>query len=500
MLIDYIYICKKNILNFYFYDIILWNGCDFMKKTKIICSIGPASSSVEVMTKMVESGMNVARINFSHAVEEEVKNVLATVDEVRRITGENVAILYDTKGPDFRCGIMQEGGVNLVNGNLIRIVKDNVIGTEESFSVNCPNAIDKIEVGNIILLEDALMKIQVVSKEIDGVTCMIIDGGILGSKKSINVPGVKLDLAFMSPQDIEDIKYACLNGGDFLALSFVENKENILEVRKLLKELNREDMQIISKVESSTALDNLSDIIDYSDGIMVARGDLGVEVPIQNLPIIQKNMIRECREKGKFVIVATEMLASMYTNPRPTRAEVTDISNAVLDGTDAVMLSGESTIGKHPVEAVRFMRDICMETEKYGRRYASKFSVNDTNDITEAIAKAVLTSVSSLDVKSIVVPTTGGHSAKVMSNLRPESIVLAICPNEKVARRLALNYGVYTKVVNINDNDMDDVVHHCKKEAKEYLNLNEKDIIIITGGIHDNPNIKRTNFLKIEEI
>ena len=470
-----------------------------MKKTKIICSIGPASSSVEVMKKMVEAGMNVARINFSHATLEENRQVLETIKEVRTLTGENIAILYDTKGPDFRCGIMQEGGVNLLSGNFIRIVKENVIGNEERFSVNCPDAIDKIKEGNTILLEDALMKLQVVSKEFDGVTCVVVDGGILNSKKGINVPGVNLNLPFMSKQDIEDIKYACNNGGDFLALSFVESKENILEARKLLKEFNREDMQIISKVESSTALKNLDDIIEFSDGVMVARGDLGVEVPIQELPIIQKNMIKKCREKGKFVIVATEMLASMYTNPRPTRAEVSDISNAVLDGTDAVMLSGESTIGKHPIEAVKYMADICEETEKYGE-YSYKLQCGKSTDITEAIASAVLTSVSSLEVKAIVVPTTGGHSAMVMSNLRPNTIILAICPNEKIARKLSLSYGVYPKIVEIDDNNMDDVVHHCKKEAKEFLSLKEKDVIIITGGIHDNPHIKQTNFLKIEEI
>ena len=470
-----------------------------MKKTKIICSIGPASSSVEVMKKMVEAGMNVARINFSHATLEENRQVLETIKEVRTLTGENISILYDTKGPDFRCGIMQEGGVNLLSGNFIRIVKENVIGNEERFSVNCPDAIDKIKEGNTILLEDALMKLQVVSKEFDGVTCVVVDGGILNSKKGINVPGVNLNLPFMSKQDIEDIKYACNNGGDFLALSFVESKENILEARKLLKEFNREDMQIISKVESSTALKNLDDIIEFSDGVMVARGDLGVEVPIQELPIIQKNMIKKCREKGKFVIVATEMLASMYTNPRPTRAEVSDISNAVLDGTDAVMLSGESTIGKHPIEAVKYMADICEETEKYGE-YSYKLQCSKSTDITEAIASAVLTSVSSLEVKAIVVPTTGGHSAMVMSNLRPNTIILAICPNEKIARKLSLSYGVYPKIVEIDDNNMDDVVHHCKKEAKEFLSLKEKDVIIITGGIHDDPHIKQTNFLKIEEI
>jgi len=470
-----------------------------MKKTKIICSIGPASSSVEVMTKMVEVGMNVARINFSHATKEDNDKVLNTIREVRSITGQHIGILYDTKGPDFRCSVMQDGGVNLVPGRFIRIVKEEVVGNEERFSVNCPQALDKIDVGDIVLLEDALMKLQVISKEVDGVTCVVVFGGILQSKKSINVPGVNLELPFMSKQDVEDIIYACENDGDFLALSFVESKDNIEEVRKLLKEHNREDLQIISKVESSTAISNLDDIIDYSDGIMVARGDLGVEVPIEKLPILQKDMIRRCRAKEKFVIVATEMLASMSTSPRPTRAEVTDISNAVLDGTDAVMLSGESTVGKHPIESVKFMADICEETEKYGD-YAYKVCVNKSNDVTEAIASAVLSSVSGLDVKAIVVPTSGGHSAMVMSNLRPAPIILAACPNEKVARRLSLSYGVYSKVVEVNDNDMDEAVLNSKKVAKDFFDLKENDIVIITGGIHEKPHVKQTNFLKIEQI
>ena len=258
-------------------------------------------------------------------------------------------------------------------------------------------------------------------------------------------------------------------------------------------------MNIISKIETKRALENLDAIIDASDGIMVARGDLGVEVDVERLPIIQKDMIKRCREKGKFVIVATEMLASMYESARPTRAEVTDISNAVLDGTDAVMLSDESTVGKHPIEAVKYMARICEEAER-NPRYATKFERKNTKSITERIGEAVLTSAESMDIKAIVVPTSGGHSASVMSNLRPETMILAICPNEKVARKLAINYGIVTEIVNIDDNDLDDMVYHCRKEAIKFLNLQEKDVIIITGGIHVGRKVKQTNFLKIEEI
>lgn len=471
-----------------------------MKKTKIICSIGPASQNVDVMSEMVKKGMNVARVNFSHGNYQEYRDILNAVKETRIRTGKNISILYDTKGPDFRCGEIKEEGLQLIKGNIVRILKQNVVGSDNYFSVNHPESLDKINVGNEILLEDALMKLVVISKELDGLTCRVVDGGLLKSKKGMNVPGVKLDLPFMSEQDKEDIKFACLNEGDFLALSFVENKENVLEAKRILEENGRSDMKIISKVESKTGVDNLDEIIAESDGIMVARGDLGVEVPVEFLPIIQKDMIRKCRENEKFVIVATEMLASMYTSSRPTRAEVTDISNAVFDGTDAVMLSGESTIGQHPIEAVEYMAKICEESEK-NSIYCTKFNRPKSNDITEAIASAVITSQETLDIKAIVVPTTGGHSPVVISNLRPKVIVLAPCPNEKVARSLSLNYGVYPIVCeNTKDDDMDETVKFAKQEAIRVLGLQPKDKIIITGGIHENKSIKQTNFMKIEEI
>ncbi len=468
-----------------------------MKKTKIICSIGPASANTNVMCDMVKSGMNVARINFSHATYEANEKTLAVIDEVRKITGENIAVLYDTKGPDFRCGLI-EGEMNLIQDNLVKIVKEDVVGRDNYFTVNYKDALDKINVGDFILLDDGLMRLKVENKDVESLTCRVIDGGVLTSKKGISVPGVNLSLPFLSEQDVKDILYAIEKNGDFLALSFVESKENVLAVRKILDE-HKSRMKIISKIESSTALTNLDDIIEVSDGIMVARGDLGVETPVETLPLIQKELIKKCRDQEKFVIVATEMLASMYTSPRPTRAEVTDISNAVLDGADAVMLSGETTVGKHPIQAVRYMNNICIESEKYDE-YARKYENKMINDVTEAVASAVLASSKMLDAKGIIVPTSGGHSAAVISNLRPKSIILALCPNETVSRSLALNYGVYAVVLPTLENDMDDVVEKCKNEAIKTLNLNKNDIIIITGGIHKDKEIKQTNFMKIEEI
>ncbi len=467
-----------------------------MKKTKIICSIGPASTSYDVMREMVLSGMNVARINFSHATLEERKAVEEAATKVNKDLGTNVAIIYDTKGPDFRTGVMAEGGIKLEEGNIIRIVKKDVLGTEESFTVNYKNVLKDINIGDKVLLEDGLMKLVVIDKEDDDLVCRILAGGLLKSKKGINVPGVDLHIEFLSPEDVSDIVYACEKKGDFLALSFVNSKENILAVREILKEHNS-DMKIISKIESGIALQNLDEIIEYSDGIMVARGDLGVEIPCEEIPIVQKEIIKKCREQGKTCIVATEMLASMYTSARPTRAEVTDIANAVLDGCDAVMLSGETTVGKYPIDAVRYMARICENTEEHidydmDRREAHC-------DITGAIAHSAVEVSNSLKAKLIIAATMSGYTARKISNLKPRCLVLATCPNDRVAKSLALDWGVYTKITKVYEST-DEVVEDAILKAKEFANLQSKDIIIITGGLPNNIENKQTNLMKIEEI
>ena len=469
-----------------------------MKKTKIICSIGPASCSVDTMTKMVEAGMNVARINFSHATDEEKINVVKTVKEVRKNTGKYIGILYDTKGPEFRNGMLENNEITLTEGKIIRMVKENVLGNEERFSVNHPSAIDSLNVGDVVLLENGLMKIEVISKEEDGVTCKIINGGVLGNKKSLSVPGVHLDIPFISEDDYNDIVYACNHDGNFLALSFVSTKEDVLEVRKILKENNREDLKLISKIESTTGVENLESILEVSDGIMVARGDLGVEVPMAELPITQMNIILKCRENGKIAIVATEMLESMKKNMRPTRAEVSDIANAVLSGTDAVMLSGETTTGKYPVEAVRHMASICEANEKYFN-YEEKINAHYAKDIPSTVAASIDAATNTLDVKVIVAATLSGYTARKISNLRPNSIILAACPNENVAYGLALNFGVYPTIIPI-EKTTDKLLADCVDKAKEIFNLNKGDIVILSGGIPIEKNISVTNFMKIEEI
>lgn len=471
-----------------------------MKKTKIVCSIGPASNQPDVMEKMVRAGMNVARINFSHATIEERELACSSVREVRKRTGMNVAILWDTKGPEFRCGIMENDSIELVPGETIDIVKETVTGTKERFSVNHPSAIDSLNVGDIILLENAKMKLEVIAKYEDRVTCKIIDGGVLGNRKSMSVPGIKLDIPYVSDADREDIIYACEHGGEFLAISFVSTKEDVLEVKEILKEHGREDLQIICKIESALGIENLEEILSVSDGVMVARGDLGTEVPSEMVPIYQKQMINTCRRLGKISIVATEMLETMMSsdNIRPKRAETSDIANAVLDGTDAVMLSGETTIGKHPVETVAAMAKICETTEKYAS-FDYAFDIESLDNITKSIASNVVLSTDALGAKLICAATISGRTARVISNLKPDAPILALCTDEKTGRRLALNWGVYAGTLPFLDTT-DEVLTQSVEKAKEFMDLNKGDLIVITGGFPNTETKRITNLMKIEEI
>ena len=469
-----------------------------MKKTKIICSIGPSSCHPDVMEQMVNAGMNVARINFSHATLEEKQGVVASVKEVRKRTGANIAILYDTKGPEFRNGMLENDEINLVEGKTIRVVKENVLGNEERFTVNHPQALDSLKVGDAILLENGLMKIEVISVEEDGVTCEIINGGVLGNKKSLSVPGVHLDIPFISEQDKEDLIYACEHDGDFVALSFVSTAADVLEAKEIFKAHNREDMKIIAKIENLTGIENLESILEVADGVMVARGDLGVEAPMEDLPILQKMMAQKTREYGKICVVATEMLESMKKSARPTRAEVSDVANAVLDGTDAVMLSGETTMGKFPIETVRYMAGICEHAEQ-NVDFEGVFSSSREINITETIATSVVESSNMLNAKLIVAATMSGYTAKKISNLKPNCPILAACSSEAVARSLALNWGVYPTIVPIY-NSTDEVINDSKQKAQEFMPLEEKDIIVITGGFPNNAVARTTNLMKIEQI
>ncbi len=469
---------------------------DIVKKTKVICTIGPASDSAEVMEKMVNEGMNCARINLSHATEDGILKTIDNIREVRKATNLPVALLYDTKGPEFRTLKFENGGVSLKRGDTIKMSKTCNKGSELEFGVNHSDAIDFIEVGDKVLIDNALLELEVIRKENDYVLLKALGDGKIQNHKTINVPGVNLKLDFMSDDDRKDITFAATHSCDYLALSFVNAKEDVIEAREIVEKAGG-DALIISKIESQRGIENIDEIIDESDGIMVARGDLGVEAPMEELPMIQKDIIRKCREKGKFAIVATEMLASMYESPRPTRAEVSDVANAILDGTDCVMLSGETTIGKYPIDAVSIMSRICEYVEStidYSKHVAYTGSIG----ISDTIAKLVVEASEYTDIKLIVTTTMTGFTARKISNLRPNSPILACCPSKHIAEKVVLNFGVKPIITDIYKST-DKMIENARKMAVNEFELKKGDLIIITGGFPIGQ-ARRTNYLRIMEI
>lgn len=469
-----------------------------MKKTKMICGIGPATQKWEVFKTIIENGANVVRVNFSHATMEERKTTEDLVARARKELNANVGILFDTKGPDLRTCNFENDSIDFIEGNNIRIVKEAVIGNKDRISFNYPQVIDNLKVGNTILLNDGFVRLEVISVEDDGVTCKILDTATLSSRRGTNIPGVDLNIPFISQEDEDDIKYACDHNGDFLGISFVSSADDVRAARELLKKYGRPDMLILSKIETAKAIENIDSIIDETDGIIVARGDLSVEVPFVQVPILQKEILRKCREKGKICIVATEMLKSMCKNSRPTKAELTDISTAVFDGADAVWLSDETTIGAHPDLASQYLGEICEVAEGHYGEYCTKYNVEGTHEMHDLIARGVVSAAEDLDVKVIVAATMSGFTAQKISNLKPDAYILAPVPDERTARKLVLNWGVYPVVVGEYDST-DEVVADGIAKAKEFIKLNKGDKVIITGGFPNNGK-KTTNFMKIEEI
>lgn len=467
-----------------------------MNKTKIICSIGPACDSVEIMGEMVKNGMDCARINLSHATQKDILKTIEVVRAVRKQCNEHVAIMYDTKGPEFRTLEFSEGCVSLTKGDIIKMSKTCIMGNKDEFGVNHAEAIDFIELGDKVLVDNALLELEVIEKKNDYVLLKALGDGKIQNHKTINVPGVDLKLDFISDVDKKDIAFAAKHSCDYLALSFVNTKEDVMAARKIIEEAGG-DALVISKIESRMGIENIDEIIDESEGIMVARGDLGVEVPMEELPVLQKNIIKKCREKGKFAIVATEMLASMYENPRPSRAEVSDVANAVLDGTDCVMLSGETTIGKYPIQSVSIMSRICEYVEStidYSKHPHYKGSIG----ISDTIAKLVVEAVEYSDIKLIVAPTMTGFTARKISNLRPNSFIMACCPSNHMAEKVELNFGVKPVVTDIYEST-DDVIENAKQIAQKEFDLKQGDLIVITGGFPLGET-RKTNYLRIVAI
>lgn len=415
-----------------------------MRKTKIICTLGPAIDNDDMLEKMIENGLDCARLNFSHGTHEEHFIRIDRVKRIREKLNKYIPILLDTKGPEIRLRKFENDSVFIENGQEFTLYADERIGTKEGASVTYPYCAEKLEAGNRILIDDGKVEIEVVRMEGKDVVCKVNNGGKISNNKSINLPDCPIDMPYISERDRSDIIFGAENGVDFIAASFVRCKDDVLQVRELLDKNGGSDINIISKIENSQGVNNIDEIIDVSDGIMIARGDMGVELPFTELPKIQKDIIKKCFRKGKIVITATQMLESMTKCPRPTRAEVSDIANAIYDGTTAIMLSGESAAGDYPVESVSTMDHIANSTEaviKYYSRF-EKSALLLGNDQLNAICKAACEASYCLNAKAIVALSRNGRTPKLISNYRPNCPVLGAVLNEKACRQLNLSWNV----------------------------------------------------------
>lgn len=472
-----------------------------MKKTKIVCTIGPASESVETLVKLINAGMNVARLNFSHGDFEEHGARIVNIREASKITGKMCAILLDTKGPEIRTNNMKDGIVSLIAGETVRISMTEVEGTKDKFSITYPELINDVVVGNHILLDDGLIDLEVteIDRENNEIVTLIKNSGILKNKKGVNLPGIKTNFPGITQKDTEDIIFGIENDVDFIAASFVRRASDVLAITEILEKHNATHIQIIPKIENQEGLDNIDEILKVSQGLMVARGDLGVEIPTEEVPIAQKMLIKKCNALGKPVITATQMLDSMQRNPRPTRAEAGDVANAIFDGTDAVMLSGETAAGDYPVEAVTTMATIAIRTEEaIVGQDAFALKAYSNTDMAEAIGQSVGHTARNLNIQTIVAATESGHTARMISKYRPKSHIVAVTFSERQRRGLALSWGVYPFVTEKPDST-DEMMELAAKVAKEEEFAKEGDLIIITAGV---PVGERgtTNLMKIQLI
>ncbi len=454
-----------------------------MKRTKIVCTLGPASQKEEILTQLVENGLNVCRFNFSHGSHEEHKGRLDMAKSVREKLNQPVALLLDTKGPEIRTGNFADPEVLLEEGQTFTVTMKDVIGTKEICTVSYKDLSKDVVAGDTILIDDGLVGLRV--KEINGddIVCVVENSGIVKNHKGVNVPGVKINLPAITEKDTSDIEFGIAQGIDYIAASFVRKASDVLAIREILEKNNATDIQIISKIENQEGVDNLDEILKVSDGIMVARGDLGVEIPTEDIPVVQKMMIKRCNELGKPVITATQMLDSMMRNPRPTRAEVTDVANAIYDGTDAIMLSGETAAGKYPVEAVKTMATIAKRTEET-LDYDNLLKQNAMNNstVTDAISHATCTTAVDLNASAIITSTSSGHTARMVSKLRPKCPIIATTNDDKIMRRLALTWGVYS-IKSSDSKNTDEVIENSIEAARNANYINNGELVVITAGV-----------------
>ena len=463
-----------------------------MKKTKVVCTRGPNTNDRELLKKLIENGMDVARFNFSHGDHEEQKSRMDLLKELRQELNTNTAILLDTKGPEIRTGVLKGGKrIMLKAGEQFTLTTEEIEGDESKVSITYEGLVQDVDAGRVILIDDGLIELKVVGKSEKEIFCEVINGGELGERKGVNVPNVAVRLPAITEKDKDDIRFGVEQGIDFIAASFVRNAECVLEIKAYLKELGAPYVPIIAKVENAEGIKNIDEIIRAADGVMVARGDLGVEIPAEEVPYLQKMIIQKCNMNFKTVITATQMLDSMMRNPRPTRAEVTDVANAVYDGTDAVMLSGETAQGKYPLEALQMMVHIIQNTEQHldYEGMLEKTGGHLKSGVSSAIGYSSVLAASNLNAKCIITPSVSGATARVVSNLRPRQVILGVTPNERTLRRMSIYWGVKpikSQAFNTTDDICDGAIELAK--VKQFVETGE--IVVITAGI-PSPNVKK---------
>ena len=470
-----------------------------MRKTKIICTIGPWSENEETLRELMLAGMNVARFNFSHGTHEEQKRKLARVIKISSELNLPVATLLDTKGPEIRLCDFEDGKAELESGQLFILTTEEMLGTKEKASITYKNLKNDIKEGSTILIDDGKIEMTVEKITETEIHCRVVNGGKVSNHKGINAPGAQLSMPFISDVDYKDIKFCAEMGFDFLAASFVRSKEDILEVRKILDEFGSK-AQVIAKIENMQGIENLDAILEVSDGIMVARGDMGVEVPLEEVPSLQKMMIKKAVAQGKHVITATQMLESMISNPRPTRAETADVANAIYDGTTAIMLSGESAAGAYPVEAVKTMARIAERTEEdidYKGRL-QKIKTKGEYDVTTAISHATCTTAMDLNATAIITVTMSGFTANMISRYKPGCPIIGCSVNPRVCRQLNLSWGVQPLLM-MKEEKADDLFEEAERLAVKSGYLKKGDIAVLTAGVPLGISGK-TNMIRVIEV
>ena len=471
-----------------------------MRKTKIICTMGPSTDDIEVLRQMAQAGMNVARFNFSHGSHEEHKQRMDCLKKVREEAGLPIAILLDTKGPEIRTGDMKDGKIFLKKGEVLRLTPRACLGTPEKIQITYPDLYKDVQTGTSILIDDGLIELRVEQTQEQDLLCRVLNDGAGSNHKGINVPDVHLSIPYLSDKDKEDIKFGIEQGVDFIAASFVRTPDDVQQLRMLLDENGGENINIIAKIENQQGVENIDGIVALADGVMIARGDMGVEIPAEDVPSIQKLLIKKVTLAGKQVITATQMLDSMMKNPRPTRAEVTDVANAIYDGTGAIMLSGETAAGLYPVEALTMMARIAERTEE-DIDYRKRFFVRDRKanpDITDAICHATCTTAHDLNARAIVTVTKSGRSARMVARYRPDCDIIGCTPSETVAHQLNLVWGVSPVLVE-EKNNVFDLFDYALDTTRDQGLMKEGDIAVITSGVPIGVS-GTTNMIKVQVV